>query len=415
MDDDSNFRHDLLPLVPYYSFVKPAKLAPPAGYLDYIMVDWIMVWLICHTSGWRRRWHFNPNAAVPKLQLNTGCLRLECMLPFDGFSFDQIQGTKFGGTIFDENGHRHPAADLLEPRAYSVLFKGSHGVMHKAFLQAGQKNKDSYGVTHKAFLQPGQKNKVILSAGALGSPRLLMLSGIGSSSQLKFHGIDVALDQPQVGQGMADNFMNLVNAPSLIDVEFSLIEAVEITQFDSFIEASSRSSSIRAFMQNLHEAAQMLSSQVGVWQLQKDVIRRAIEFMNSVIKGTFGRGFVLEKIAGLISSGYLHLTSFNPNDNPAVRFNYFQAPEDLQKCVKGMEIIIKVVESKRSSKFHITGMAVQALLNLVVTLPVDKAVEKDYMAIGTEGLGVIAGSTFHESPGTNPQAIVMMFGRYNDF
>lgn len=379
------------------------------------------------------------------------------VLPFNGFTFDHIRGTKFGGTIFDENGHRHTAADLLEyanpatttvylyatahkilfskkgfggPRAYGVLFKDSHGIMHTAFLR------------------PGPKNEVILSSGALGSPQLLMLSGIGPASQLQFHGIEMVLDQPQVGQGMADNPMNIVFVPSPNDEEISLIQAVGITEFDSFIEASSGSSSVGAFIQNLGEVAQMLSSQVSQPSnlvTTQDSVQRAIEFVSSVINGTFNGGAILEKVAGPISSGYLHLTSLNPNDNPAVRFNYFQAPEDLQKCVKGMETIIKVIESEPFSKFRIPGMPVQALLNMMVTLPinyrprhldsaisleqycidtvttiwhyhggcqVDKVVDKDYKVIGTEGLRVIDGSTFHESPGTNPQATVMMLGRY---
>lgn len=115
---------------------------------------------------------------------------------------------------------------------------------------------------HKALLRPGAKNEVILSAGALGSPQLLMLSGIGPVTELLFHGIEVVIDQPLVGQGLADNPMNAIIIPSPSDVEISLIQAVGITEFDSYIEAASGSTSIRAFIQNLPEASQMLSSQV---------------------------------------------------------------------------------------------------------------------------------------------------------
>lgn len=101
----------------------------------------------------------------------------------------------------------------------------------------------------------------------------------------------------------------------------------------------------------------------------KDDRVKAIEFMNSLINGTFNVGGILEKVAGPKYSGYLHLISLNPNDNPAVKFNYFQEPEDLDRCVKGVETIIKVIESEPFSRFRIPDMSVQELINIMVNLP----------------------------------------------
>lgn len=44
---------------------------------------------------------------------------------------------------------------------------------------------------------------------------------------------------------------------------------------------------------------------------------------------------------------------------------------------------------------------------------VGKVVDGDYKVVGIDALRVIDGSTFNYSPGTNPQATVMMLGRYN--
>ena len=49
------------------------------------------------------------------------------------------------------------------------------------------------------------RNEVIVSAGTMTSPRLLMLSGIGPASQLAWHGIPVVVDNPKVGQGLQDH------------------------------------------------------------------------------------------------------------------------------------------------------------------------------------------------------------------
>ena len=47
--------------------------------------------------------------------------------------------------------------------------------------------------------------EVILSAGAIGSPQLLMVSGIGEAQHLKEHGIDVVADLPGVGKNLQDH------------------------------------------------------------------------------------------------------------------------------------------------------------------------------------------------------------------
>ena len=59
---------------------------------------------------------------------------------------------------------------------------------------------------HKGRLHSVKANKeVILSGGAINSPHLLMLSGIGPSKHLKEHGIDIHADLPGVGQNLQDH------------------------------------------------------------------------------------------------------------------------------------------------------------------------------------------------------------------
>jgi len=51
----------------------------------------------------------------------------------------------------------------------------------------------------------GAKRELILAAGAIGSPHLLQLSGIGPGEILRGHGIEVAVDQPEVGANLQDH------------------------------------------------------------------------------------------------------------------------------------------------------------------------------------------------------------------
>jgi choline dehydrogenase len=65
------------------------------------------------------------------------------------------------------------------------------------------------GVTyfhHGVASEARASREVIVTAGAIGSPKLLMLSGIGPAGHLKDHGIDVILDLEGVGQNLQDHF-----------------------------------------------------------------------------------------------------------------------------------------------------------------------------------------------------------------
>lgn len=59
--------------------------------------------------------------------------------------------------------------------------------------------------------------EIVLAAGTLRSPQLLMLSGIGPAAHLREHGIEVLADLPGVGQGMTDHPM--VAAPWRGDID----------------------------------------------------------------------------------------------------------------------------------------------------------------------------------------------------
>ena len=50
-----------------------------------------------------------------------------------------------------------------------------------------------------------EAEEVILSAGAISSPQILMLSGVGPSDHLSEHGIETLIDAPGVGQNLADH------------------------------------------------------------------------------------------------------------------------------------------------------------------------------------------------------------------
>ena len=92
-----------------------------------------------------------------------------------------------------------PGAQAAEPADRD---RGA-GAAHPVRGQAGDRRRISAG--------PGEPRvalreaRVIVAAGAIGTPQLLMLSGIGPAAHLREHGIDVVLDKPGVGGNLQDH------------------------------------------------------------------------------------------------------------------------------------------------------------------------------------------------------------------
>ncbi|KAK9059130.1 hypothetical protein SSX86_021749 [Deinandra increscens subsp. villosa] len=344
--------------------------------------------------------------------------------PDNGFTYDHLIGTKVGGTIFDPNGTRHTAANLLQYANPEGLSLYVHAIVHKILFDCtgnssrpkayGVVFEDSLGVKHVAYLNGGSSDEIILAAGALGSPQLLMLSGIGPKDQLDALNITVVLEQPYVGKDMADNPQNILFIPSPIDVEPSIVQVVGITPFGSYIEETG----------GLNVIFGNLSDYQG-YNYQKG-------------------GFIFEKINGPLSKGDLKIVNLDPADNPSVTFNYFNASEDLQKCVNGIETVLTAINTEAFSNYKYANMTNQDILDLNMKLRynlnehgnistsleqhckdtvttiwhyhggchIGQVVDDDYKVLGVDSLRVIDGSTLLNSPGTNPQASLMMLGRY---
>ncbi|CAN1265045.1 Protein HOTHEAD, partial [Linum perenne] len=349
------------------------------------------------------------------------------VLPYNGFTYNNVDGTKIGGTIFDREGHRHTSADLLEyaePRNIKVFLHAT--VSRILFTERGRQwprpraygviFEDALGIRKRAFLRPNPRNEVILTAGAIGSPQVMMLSGIGPAMHLRSHGIPVVLDQPNVGQGMADNPMNLLYVPSPVPVEISLIQVVgSPSNQNNFIETASGLSFAYSWAQGFARDYVSFFNQVQQnstgkpSSLTAETMARAIETVHAYANTSLKGGVILEKVKGPLSSGDLRLRSRRPRENPAVTFNYFKHPQDLSSCVQGVQNIISLINAPSFEQFCID--TVMTIWHYHGGCQVGKVVDPDYRVVGVDALRIIDGSTFLKSPGTNPQATVMMLGR----
>ncbi|XP_077222587.1 (R)-mandelonitrile lyase-like [Tasmannia lanceolata] len=339
--------------------------------------------------------------------------------PYNGFTVDHVTGTKIGASTFDTSGRRYSAADLLNYARGSNIKVAIHATVERIILDGGGSSKvtaigvvyrDQTGRHHHAMVQ--RNGEVILSAGALGSPQLLLLSGIGPRLYLSSWGIPVTHHLSSVGQYLYDNPRNGISVVPPTQVDHSLIQVVGITDSGFFLEAASN---ILPYFSLGHSN--------GPSALYVTVAT------------------LMEKVVGPLSVGSLRLASTDVRDNPIVRFNYFSNSEDLARCVQGLRKIGEVLQGRAMDEFRFSDWVGRREFRYVgPSLPVDlwneaemenfcrrtvttiwhyhggcvvgKVVDQGYNVMGVDSLRVVDGSTFSASPGTNPQATLMMLGRY---
>ncbi|BFI40184.1 protein MpHTH [Marchantia polymorpha subsp. ruderalis] len=368
--------------------------------------------------------------------------------PDNGFTYDHKLGVKVGGTLFDETGHRRTAADLLQHAVPENIAVHLYATAHQLILDFGGGNgvpramgvlyTDENGDAHEAALTGAAGSEVILTAGALGSPQLLMLSGIGPSEHLKELGLPVVVDQPGVGKGMSDNPCVTMLVPSRIPLETSLIETVGILSTGFYIEAASGAISAFDEVQALNTLDPEYRSQAEVGNYSGTVPQFPPDATASISQS----GVLLGKIASPQSRGTLRLNSTDVRQTPLVQFNYFGDVQDLYACVEGVRVMIQLLRASTFSNITYPRLPEPVLTwaGFVAPLAPDTlepallaqwcrqtvltiwhfhggaqegvVVDRSYKVLGVDALRVIDGSTFNSSPGTNPQATVMMLGRY---
>jgi len=181
------------------------------------------------------------------------------------------------------------------------------------------------------------KREVILSAGALGSPQLLMLSGVGPAGHLKEHGISVVLDKPGVGGNLQDHLqLRLIYKVSGIStlneryhslfgraamgLEYALFRTGPLTMPPSQMGIFTRSDKSRE-RANLEFHVQPLS-------LDKfgDPLHEFPAFTMSVCN--------LQPT----SRGTIRLKSRDPEDAPAIRPNYLATGEDRKVAADSIRV-----------------------------------------------------------------------------
>jgi choline dehydrogenase len=292
-------------------------------------------------------------------------------------------------------GYLHPVMSRpnltvwTEALATRVLFEGTRAI-GVAYLRDGSDQ------------QVRAKKEVILSGGAINSPQLLMLSGVGPGGHLQQFGIRVVADVPGVGENLHDH-------PGVVTYYATK---------PSFSAFGGLAESGNAFVKT-----------------QPDLPEPDLQ----LIFGPFflppvqGNGYtIIVVLATPQSRGRIRLRSPDPTQYPSILANYLAQQEDGAKLVKGIKLVRRLNQTKALAAFYQADAHPSAQLQKEEELvefvrdhgqtfyhPVGTCkmghdapavVDEQLRVWGTAGLRVVDASIMPTIVNANPNAATIMIG-----
>jgi choline dehydrogenase-like flavoprotein len=207
------------------------------------------------------------------------------------------------------------------------------------------------------FIQAGGKQRlsanreVLLCAGALQSPQLLMLSGIGPGEELQRHGIAPVHDLAGVGRHLHDHpdVVQVVDAPHLKDL-FGLSFTGVVRVLQGMLEWRRHRSGM--LTTNFAEAGGFIKSSPGepIPDLQLHfVIGKLIDHGRKTV---FGHGYSCHVcLLRPKSRGCVTLASADPTAAPRIDPNFLGERDDLERLVRGFKLM-RAILSQRALAGH---------------------------------------------------------------
>lgn len=204
---------------------------------------------------------------------------------------------------------------------------------------------------HGQRTEVGARGEVILSAGAIGSPQILQLSGIGPAALLKRHGVEVENDLPGVGENLQDHLQiravfkvgnaktlntlaNSVLGKAMIGLEYALKRSGPMSMSPSQLGAFTRSDESQAHA-NLEYHVQPLSLDAF-----GEPLHTIPAFTASVCN------------LNPTSVGSVRIRSGKVSDAPAIAPNYLSTEEDRGIAAQSLRQVRKIVSQPALAKYR---------------------------------------------------------------
>jgi choline dehydrogenase-like flavoprotein len=234
-------------------------------------------------------------------------------------------------------------------RAQRILFAKARAV-GVSFMERG------------ALVEARARAEVVLCAGALETPKLLLLSGVGPKDELERHGIAVVHESPEVGHNFHDHpnvtLFYLGNQP--VDAHYPQLygfhranpqSQLPPEQADTcYVAYPARSSFKEAAMRILPtKLPAVLYGAFTKWLIR---VLIALVFSFAFVRRFIERAYGIVVILGKPKSrGRLRLASRDANVQAILDPAYFRDPEDLQTMVKGVRLACRIADASPLAVF----------------------------------------------------------------
>jgi choline dehydrogenase len=162
--------------------------------------------------------------------------------------------------------------------------------------------------------------QIVLSAGAIASPHLLLLSGVGPAAPLRTLGVAVVQDLPGVGQNLRDH-----PYAAMLFRETGLAPDFRQTWGQLILRYTAEGSTMRNDMQ------------IAPFALDRAYLPDTVPIPRDA--SCFG---IYAALFNAVSAGALTLTSADPHVQPAIDYRYLSAPWDLERMRQGVHLAVRL-------------------------------------------------------------------------
>jgi len=191
--------------------------------------------------------------------------------------------------------------------------------------------------------------EVLLCSGAIGSPRLLQLSGIGPADQLDSLGISVVFDQPEIGSNLQDH----------LDL-YCICELSGPYSYDRYAKPLwAAIAGLQYIFGRKGPVASSLFETGGFWYADPDARSPDIQFHLGLGTG-IEHGVVSMPQGGVTlnscylrprSRGTVRLQSADPAKAPLIDPNYLADPLDREMSIRGLKLTQEILAQKPLKKY----------------------------------------------------------------